>query len=85
MLSWQSKSDYGCFIKDPLSPVGLISTDMGFKRRATKKELEEGIEQPNEKCLPHLTAVTLTVIAVCYDYLMDSKSYHIKDGDHSEL
>lgn len=84
ILSWQSKSENGCFIKDPLSPIGLLSTDMGFKRKATKKELEQGITQPKEKCLPHLTAVAMTVVSVYYDYFMDS-NYQLTIGDRSEL
>jgi len=84
ILSWQSKSDFGCFIKDPRSPVGLLSTDMGFRRKATLKELELGIEQPKEKCLPHLSAVALTVLTAYWDYLMDSQG-QLQTGDRSEL
>lgn len=85
ILSWQSESDSGCYIKDPHSPVGLLSTDMGFRREATKKELQHGIEQPNEKCLPHLTAVALTAVTAYWDYLMDSKSHQLRASDRLEL
>ncbi|KAJ6645444.1 UPF0764 protein C16orf89 like [Pseudolycoriella hygida] len=85
ILSWQSASEYGCFIRDPQTPIGLVTSDMGFKRRATKKELDEGVQHPGEKCLPHLTAVSLTVISVFYDYLMDLKSRHLRIGEHIEL
>ncbi|KAJ6636456.1 hypothetical protein Bhyg_15046 [Pseudolycoriella hygida] len=85
ILSWQSESDYGCFLRDPLTPIGLISSDMGFKRRATKKELDQGITQPKEKCLAHFTAVSLSIISVYYDYLMDLRSYQLKESGHSEL
>ncbi len=70
ILSWQSKSDSGCFTKDALYPIGVLSSDMGFKRRATKKELEQGVV-PNEKCLPHFTAVSLIALSAHLDYLMD--------------
>lgn len=72
ILSWQSKSDSGCFIQDPSYPAGVLSTDVPFKRRATQNELFEGV-QPNEKCLPHLTAVGLTALSVYWDYLMDQQ------------
>lgn len=83
ILSWQSESESGCFVEDPLTPVGLISTDMGFSRKATRKELEQGISQPNEKCLPHLTAVSLTAVTAFWDYLMDLKGHRI--NERSEL
>lgn len=77
-MSWQSDSDSGCFIEDPLTPVEVLTTDSGFKRRATEKEVEQGVEQTNEKCLPHLTAVALTAVSAYWDYLMDLKSQQLK-------
>ncbi|XP_037040755.1 uncharacterized protein LOC119077640 [Bradysia coprophila] len=82
ILSWQSESDSGCYIVDPDTPVGLISTDMPFKRTATKKELQNGIVDTNEECLPHLTAVALTAITTFWDYL---QSNQVRYGDHLEL
>lgn len=70
ILSWQSKSDSGCFTKDPEYPIGVLSSDMGFKRRATKRELEKGIE-PKEKCLSHFTVVSLIALSAHWDYLKD--------------
>ena len=78
ILSWQSASDSGCFIEDPLTPVTVLSTDVGFERRATNKEVEQGVDQTNEKCLPHLTAVALTAVTAYWDYLMDLKGHQLK-------
>lgn len=58
---------------------------MGFKRKATKDELQKGIDQPNEKCLPHLTAVALTAVTAYWDYFMDLKSHQISVRENSEL
>lgn len=85
ILSWQSKSESGCFIEGPLYPVGMLSTDMGINRRATKMEVEQGVEVTNEKCLPHLTTVSLMTLTAYWDYLMDLKSHQLKEGDRLEL
>lgn len=74
ILSWQSKSDYGCFVNEPLFPLGIVSTDIGFQRQATTEELQQGVVQSKEKCLPHFTSVSLTALSVYWDYLMDYRS-----------
>jgi len=69
VLSWQSSSDYGCFLKDRLS------TDVGLKRQVTQKEMEEfGVNyRPSEKCSPHLTAVGLVALSAYWDFLLDTQ------------
>lgn len=68
ILSWQSKSDYGCFIREKRSRIKFMTTDKAVKRLATKSEEMEGI-QVNEDCLPHFTSVSLTALATYWDYL----------------
>lgn len=58
---------------------------MSFKRKPTEKELNEGDSQPDEKCLPHLTAVALTAVTAYWDYLMDHKIFEMKMDGHLEL
>lgn len=50
-----------------------------MNRRVTQVELEQGVAETNEKCLPHLTAVALTAVSAYYDYLMDLKGNQLRD------
>lgn len=58
----------------PLTPPGIISTDAGFKRLATKNEFDQGIPEPKEKCLPHFISDSLIALSVHWDYVMDLKA-----------
>lgn len=74
ILSWQSKSVYGCFLKSPQFPRDVITSDVGFNLKATKAEVEQ-LYESKEKCQPHFTATSLLALSVYYDFLMDSENY----------
>lgn len=72
ILSWQSKSEVGCFLKSAHYPANVISSDVGIKRQASSKEQALG-DQPTEMCLPHFTATSLLALSTYFDYLLDSQ------------
>lgn len=73
ILSWQSKSDSGCFVRSADTPMDIFSSDFGIKRKATSEEVVNGVHA-NEECLPHFTATSLLALSAYYDYLADSSA-----------
>jgi len=71
VLSWQSKSDYGCFVRDREGMSKFMSTDIPVKRLTTKTEKMEGREA-DEDCLPHFTSVSLVALASYWDYIEEN-------------
>lgn len=71
MLSWQSKSEHGCFTDKNIESDFVLS-DQGIPRRVTKTEKEVGIMSSGETCLPHFTSVALSALAVTWDYLEEN-------------
>lgn len=56
-----------------LLPFGIVSTDV-INRYVTQNEIAQNIKKTNERCLNHLTSVSLIAMSAYYDYLMDSRS-----------
>lgn len=69
-MSWQSKSDEGCFIKGSNFPGDVTTNDLVLMRHATDDETKRGVEV-NEKCLIHLTVVNLIALSTHWDFLLD--------------
>jgi hypothetical protein len=68
ILSWQSRSDYGCFLNGGMKKYN--TTEIGIPRKQTPAELEKNIE-PEETCLVHHTATALGALAVKLEFLHD--------------
>ncbi|CAL8129034.1 unnamed protein product [Orchesella dallaii] len=71
ILSWQSRSDYGCFRHEKDYKSAFTTSDEPLKRVTTRAESEKGLES-DEMCLPHFTAVGLSALAVNWDYMEEN-------------
>ncbi len=85
ILSWQSKSGLGCFIKNVNSPVGIVTHDIPIKKlEDCNKNGEIQDPESKDKCLPHFTAVGLIALSAHWDYLLDLNS-NLQDEWYSDF
>ncbi|CAL8128934.1 unnamed protein product [Orchesella dallaii] len=72
ILTWQSRSEYGCFSYTPNAEnVFPILNSMLLERQPTASEREKGI-LPNEKCGLPSTTVGLLSLAMHWDYMEEN-------------
>ncbi|CAL8091974.1 unnamed protein product [Orchesella dallaii] len=65
IISWQSQSDYGCFIREKEPKATIVEPPI--MRKPTPEELKDGVN-PDEACLSHFTATSLSALAVGWGY-----------------
>ncbi|CAL8128954.1 unnamed protein product [Orchesella dallaii] len=71
LLSWQSRSGYGCFTND-INKNAFITSDTPIVRRKTYEEIQKGSGSEEELCLPHFTTVGLSALAMSWDYMQEN-------------
>ncbi|OXA61336.1 hypothetical protein Fcan01_01077 [Folsomia candida] len=68
ILTWQSKSDFGCFLNPDF--LRYFPTETGIPRKATVREQINGVN-PEEICLSHFSSTSLAALAVKLGWLHD--------------
>ncbi|CAL8068294.1 unnamed protein product [Orchesella dallaii] len=71
IVSWQSESEYGCFVHDKGYLQRFWTSDAPITRRSSPEEKRKGL-MPDEECLPHLTVYALSALAMSWDYMEEN-------------
>ncbi|OXA46999.1 UPF0764 protein C16orf89 homolog [Folsomia candida] len=70
ILSWQSKSEYGCFLNPELN-ADYRTTEVRILREETEQEREIGVKS-EEICYSHLTSTSLSALAMRLGCILDN-------------